>query len=62
MEKKDNLKDLAVEMALRVGFLTTREEPDSVFIRPVPCDGVGKDGKIKKGASPHDQANSCTRL
>lgn len=26
MEKKDELKDLAVEMALRVGFLTTREE------------------------------------
>ncbi len=26
MEEKDELKDLAVEMALRVGFLTTREE------------------------------------
>lgn len=26
MEKKDKLKSLAVEMALRVGFLTTREE------------------------------------
>lgn len=26
MEEKDELKDLAVEMALIVGFLTTREE------------------------------------
>lgn len=26
MEKKEKLKDLAVEMALRVGFLTTSEE------------------------------------
>lgn len=26
MEKKDELKNLAVEMALRVGFLTTSEE------------------------------------
>lgn len=26
MEEKDNLKSLAVEMALKVGFLTTREE------------------------------------
>lgn len=26
MEKKDNLKSMAVEMALKVGFLTTREE------------------------------------
>lgn len=26
MEEKDELKDLAVEMTLRVGFLTTREE------------------------------------
>ncbi len=54
MEEKDKMKNLAVEMALKVGFLTTSEELVLYSSALYLAMEWGKKVGNKKGASPHD--------